>query len=299
MSLSPAQVEVLRHQARRVTMQTRVVGDPRAAEALEVVEAFLEMTEPDPRLAFMDPSIMTASGQYFNFVRPEDFDWNLPDVAHGLAFQNRFGGHTNRPYCIAQHSVLASETVEDPNDAFEALLHDAHEFAFLDMMTPFKIILPDYRRYEHHGETVMRQVFGLPPKMSPGVKRADLVMLATEKRDLMHSKGGEWGMLKGVEPRFLPISPLDAYDARQAFLDRFWELFPAHLMRFRPGGNPPADAQSPTWLFCQDTRTQADCKSKFNNVLNFTHYPALPGDGGSTHVPDLTSWGTPPRRSNY
>jgi hypothetical protein len=187
---------------------------------------------------------MTSSGRYFDYLHPETFNWwQIDDIAQALAFQNRFGGHTRRPYSIAQHLVIASHNVE-PEFAFEALTHDAHEFACLDVMTPLKILMPQYRDIEDRAEAAKNRAYGLPLKMSPQVKAIDLRMLATEKRDLMHSEEGNWGILEGVEPLPETIPLIDAWGAKQAYIDRFWELAPSG-------------------------KTKADCKDRFDNIINF------------------------------
>ncbi|EFN5827336.1 hypothetical protein FQI82_17810 [Escherichia coli] len=49
---------------------------------------------------------------------------------------------------------------------------------------PLKRLLPDYKQMEEKIDAVIREKYGLPPVMSTPVKYADLIMLATERRDL-------------------------------------------------------------------------------------------------------------------
>jgi len=222
---TPAQ---LRNAALRLAMKTRMSPatsdhtDPGTDAAL-VATAYLDLTREDPRAQIMEPSIQTITGEYFNFLKPEEFSWDIEALAHGLAYQCRFTGHTRFFYSIALHSVLASYLVE-PEFAFEALMHDSHEFAYGDMATPLKILCPDYRRLEDQGEAAMRAHYGLPAQKSPEVKRADLIMLATEKRDIMPDSDHNWGILKGVVPCNRPIGELDPEAAKRFFLNRFAEL---------------------------------------------------------------------------
>ncbi|MBB9196718.1 5'-deoxynucleotidase, partial [Escherichia coli] len=86
-------------------------------------------------------------------------------------------------YSVAQHAVLCSQLV--PQElAFEALMHDATEAYCQDIPAPLKRLLPDYKRMEEKIDAVIREKYGLPQAMSTPVKYADLIMLATERRDL-------------------------------------------------------------------------------------------------------------------
>lgn len=61
---------------------------------------------------------------------------------------------------------------------------------------PLKRLLPDYKRMEEKIDAVIREKYGLPPVMSTPVKYADLIMLATERRDLGLDDGSFWPVLK-------------------------------------------------------------------------------------------------------
>lgn len=216
----------LRQTALSMSMKTRIVGNAHAEAAWQLAECVLALTDPDPRLKVMEPSIMLNSGRYFDYTKPEDFDWNPDDIAHGLSNQCRYGGHCDPFYPIAQHLVIASYAVE-PGYEFEALMHDGHESFYLDVMTPFKILMPQYRRLEDRGERAMRKHFNLPAEMSGPVKIIDRVMLATEKRDLMHPDGGNWGILEGIEPLPEKIVGWTPTQAKANWLSRFEELHAA------------------------------------------------------------------------
>ncbi|UTC29843.1 hypothetical protein BAJUN_02130 [Bajunvirus bajun] len=185
----------------------------------------------DPRRQFISPEVMTASGQYFDFERPEAFDWSIDDIAHGLSMQCRFTGHTGVFYSTAQHSCLASDLAA-PEFKFEALMHDGHESFLGDMATPLKILCPDYRRVEDRAEAALRARYNLPAKMSPEVKKIDTLMLGWEKRDLMvPSDGEQWSMLAGVVPPQHKIIAWSPEWSKAAFLHRFRLEFPLHMER--------------------------------------------------------------------
>ncbi|ECC8800573.1 5'-deoxynucleotidase, partial [Escherichia coli] len=109
--------------------------------------------------------------------------------------------------------------------AFEALMHDATEAYCQDIPAPLKRLLPDYKRMEEKIDAVIREKYGLPPVMSTPVKYADLIMLATERRDLGLDDGSFWPVLEGIPAtemfNVIPLAPGHAYGM---FMERFNEL---------------------------------------------------------------------------
>lgn len=172
----------------------------------------------------MNPTILTATGVYFDFLQPHVDMVRLEDIAHALANTCRFGGHTRPFYSVAQHSVLASRIVA-PEYARAALMHDAAEAYLGDVPKPLKRLLPDYQRIEQRVEAVTLARFGLSLPLPVQVQRADLVLLATEQRDLMPYHEDKWGCIARVTPLPDPIVPVSPDEAREMFLARWDELF--------------------------------------------------------------------------
>lgn len=171
--------------------------------------------------------ILTASGEYFYFDGPHTFDVNV--IAASLSKICRFTGHCRRFYSVAQHSVITSEIVPE-EFALEALMHDATEAYLGDVSSPLKRRLIDYQVLENRIEASMRAHFDLPMLQSPEVKRADLIMLATERRDIMpaHADATGWNVLKGVEPLEMTVVPWSSCEYAEArFLQRYREIVAA------------------------------------------------------------------------
>ena len=76
----------------------------------------------------------------------------------------------------------------------------------------------------HTELSIHKVAFGLPPTMSPEVKRADLVLLATERRDLMPADTTPWPILEGIQPLHGRIYGMAPPKAQAAFLRRYVEL---------------------------------------------------------------------------
>lgn len=170
-----------------------------------------------------DSEILTVSGEYFNFQEPYKSRVDISTIAHALANICRFTGHTSHFYSVAQHSRLVSEILP-PELQLAGLLHDAAEAFIGDVSTPLKQRLPEYRRIEVIVEKEISRKFGIPYPFPDEVKRADLIMLATEKRDLLPCTQPEWEYPQGICPCNLKISPESPTVARVMFMARYLEL---------------------------------------------------------------------------
>jgi len=162
-------------------------------------------------------------GRRFWPMEPNRDDIDILDIAHALSQICRYNGHVSAPLSVAQHCVIVSEAVP-PADAPWALLHDASEAYLCDLVRPVKYLreLARYRAAEARLEALIFERFGLHGPCPPSVKRADDVVLKTEQRDLTKNPG--W---MGHEVLPGQIVPWPAAEARERFLTRFNELFPA------------------------------------------------------------------------
>ncbi|MCP1487960.1 5'-deoxynucleotidase YfbR-like HD superfamily hydrolase [Pseudomonas fluorescens] len=167
--------------------------------------------------------ILTHSGRQFNLVNPTAAMISPLDIAHALSNLCRFNGHTITHYSVAQHSLMVSSLVPAQHQLV-ALLHDATEAYVGDMTHPLKALMPGFRDAE---ETVWHAIcdrFNLDPILPECVVRADLIALATERRDLMPYQPGEWECLRGIPARPETITPLSAPEAYLQFFSRLMEL---------------------------------------------------------------------------
>ncbi|EIH0466459.1 HD family hydrolase [Escherichia coli] len=168
--------------------------------------------------------IQTLSGKKFDYINSTADDIDIEDIANALSNICRFAGHLPEFYSVAQHSVLCSQIVQ-PEFAFEALMHDAAEAYVQDLPAPLKRLLPEYQRIETMVDDLIRSKYALPANQTSVVKYADLIMLATERRDLEIDDGTVWPMLEGIPcSDIIQISPLRPGQAYGAFMNRFNEL---------------------------------------------------------------------------
>eukprot|EP01037_Dinobryon_pediforme_P008712 gene8712-8804_t len=143
-------------------------------------------------------------------------------IAHSLAQINRFTGHAVRPYSVAEHSVLVCDIVAGmglgPAAQRAALMHDAHECLCGDVASPIKWALGTaWLSLENPLALLMRKHYGLHATYTgwrDAIKHADLIALATERRDLTRfdpATNAPWSILDtpGAE-----VHPMDAVDLR-------------------------------------------------------------------------------------
>lgn len=180
-----------------------------------------------------DRWLQLGNGLPFDFGVVPDLD--LFTIADQLSKLCRFRGATAPGvfYSVAQHSDLVSHLVgPDPHLKMRALLHDAREIVTGDMASPLKKNMPDefLAWWESVETTAQKQIeqalfvteLGYTREQIAAIKHADLVALATEKRDLLLPCPREWSTLPPPIPA--RIEPLDVDQAREAFVLRFNEI---------------------------------------------------------------------------
>lgn len=163
-------------------------------------------------------------------------DLRLADIAHGLALENRFAGQSRVPYSVAEHSVRVSWYMEERANSYEWCLldvvnaaiaglgHDAHEgLGWRDLPRPLKH-LPEFEFYRHGSDACQDVIWGflgvtMDPIVMALVHRADGVLLATEKRDLMGEEPMPWATMPDPLPEV--IKPWGWEKAESMFLERY------------------------------------------------------------------------------
>ncbi|MDB5415076.1 MAG: uncharacterized protein JWR10_3411 [Rubritepida sp.] len=171
--------------------------------------------------------MQTASGYCVDLHAPDLEMLRLTEIATSLSRIARFLGHTHGPcaYSVAQHSCHVADLLADQPLAVRraGLLHDAHEALIGDLPTPVKQLLGRdlVRGAESAVHIAMFARFGLSAELMdhPLIKQVDLIMLATERRDLMRRSAWAWGELP--EPASMPtLEPWAANEAYMEFLNR-------------------------------------------------------------------------------
>lgn len=175
----------------------------------------------------IDGTIRTFTGRLFRPLDPASGEIEIRDIAHALAQQCRFAGHTRVPYSVGQHSVLVSYRAAqlDARAGLWGLLHDASEAYLTDVPRPLKALpaFASYRIAERTLQTLIYTQFGCHGREPVAVAQADHDLLAVEFRDLMPARSGDgWSERADGLPL---IEPWSADKAEAQFLLRFLELY--------------------------------------------------------------------------
>jgi len=129
-------------------------------------------------------SIRTNSGTFVNVFDTNPDSIKIEDIAHALSRLPRFGGHLNRHYSVAQHSVLCAEMAKTKKDKKAALLHDGSEAYLLDMPSPIKVRMGEYKQYEDKLMGIIFKKYDLEWPLSNNIKKIDRKMLLIEWANL-------------------------------------------------------------------------------------------------------------------
>lgn len=176
------------------------------------------------------PWVQTTSGVAFDLLEPRVVDVKIEDVAHHLAHIGRYSGATlgEHAYNVAQHSALVARIVASwgwpVETQREGLLHDAGEAYYGDITSPVQRALRELGGgaalddLKAGVDRVVREALGIPLVESAIVRRADLVALAIERRDLMASCDRDWLLPERAPSSWPPIVVEEATVARFNFL---------------------------------------------------------------------------------
>ena len=143
-------------------------------------------------------SIQTFTGDIFYPLDPRLEEIHLEDVAHALSHKARFTGHTREFYSTGEHSIRVALYLESVGasfmEQFIGLHHDDSDAYLPDVPTPLKV-LPEFawfRELEKKIQGLCFEKFGCVVEDYAPIKSADVVLLLTEKRDLMPEKNSNW-----------------------------------------------------------------------------------------------------------
>lgn len=187
--------------------------------------------------------ITTYTGRHVHPLDPRPEEFCIEDVAHALSMKCRWTGHTRAFYSVAEHSIRVSWFLRDlgfgSQEQLAGLLHDAGEAFLPDVASPIKdrmlVARDDHQRpglpltFRQHEDALVRAIcagIGVPdlPQFMHAecVMHADLVLLATEARDLMHGTT-EWNWTPPA-PLVCSIDAMKPEWARLTFLGNFQGL---------------------------------------------------------------------------
>lgn len=157
--------------------------------------------------------IRTFTGKYVNVFEPTLDMFCIEDIAHALSHQCRFGGHLPQYYSVAEHSIMCSRLSQYP---LEALMHDAAEAYIIDLPSPIKNKLENYKEIEDNIMKVLSYKFKFIYPLPDNVKLIDKMMLENEWYNLMLQKKEAYTLVN--------FECLNPKAAKQIFLETYEKL---------------------------------------------------------------------------
>lgn len=195
----------------------------------------------------------TIGGRKIDLIYPDPVALDLSDMAHSLAKQTRFVGHTEHTYSVAEHSLwvwklVALEFPEDYLLQLHAVLHDAGETYTGDISAPVKEAMRILSRQRDtisvfdlisaNVHLALLAKFGmvrLDEARARIVKRADLTMLSTEHRcPALMPKAGEhpWKVEEHFPPHEGLLDGTVALEPLSMYRPEDWHRDLPELVRF-------------------------------------------------------------------
>jgi len=183
--------------------------------------------------------MQTFTGRPFRFDAPLNLEIEIKDIARPLSRVCRFAGHTNSFLSVAEHSMAVHWLIHKYNPdncllQMHALMHDAHEAFFGDIISPLKRFLAeeyyiDINEMEASAQVNILAAFGIQLLDSihdaDAIAQADLACTKCE-RDLYMASPLQWDLDHVTYPDDLPkVYPrLSSNEAFGLFMDTFNEL---------------------------------------------------------------------------
>lgn len=147
--------------------------------------------------------IRTYGGRYIDPLNPDPEAIDINDIAHALSNICRFGGHTMRFYSVAEHSLHVMQLVKAPELKLCALLHDASEAYLLDIPSPVKHRLTDYKQAEFKLMTIIARKYRFEWPKPKEVQLADDRALEWEWNNILTNSKHDPLFAKHAKQQFL------------------------------------------------------------------------------------------------
>lgn len=188
------------------------------------------MHDTQDNIKLEEITIDTFSGKFFHIFDPREDEINMVDIAHALSNICRYTGQCEPFYSVAEHSCRVSDILPD-DLKLAGLLHDAAEAYIGDINGAYKHRLSLMVEADEKISAAIMRKFGVKEYDHKAIKNADMVLRATERRDLMiNGHNNLWKSLEGYEPLSEKISPVSPESAERLFLRLVYRLTGALIL---------------------------------------------------------------------
>ena len=151
---------------------------------------------------------------------------DIESIAHSLANQCRFVGHTSKFYSVAEHCWLAS-WFGKPSRAIFKLMHDSAEAFIGDISSPLKTLLPELKPIEQMLQNQIYKTFDLEitEEDQKQIEEADNILLYLEAKRMLATEHLELYRRTEKHPMlYVAFRFFTPVQAKKAFLNRFSTL---------------------------------------------------------------------------
>jgi 5'-deoxynucleotidase YfbR-like HD superfamily hydrolase len=104
------------------------------------MEKITKAVDLDQHKIVNDGCMITFSGIVINLMHPDPETILIEDIAHGLANNCRWNGHSQKFWSVAQHCCMMYDKAPH-NEKLSWLFHDAEEAYWGDIIKPLKNII--------------------------------------------------------------------------------------------------------------------------------------------------------------
>lgn len=158
-------------------------------------------------------------GVKFDPRDPDPDKMSIESIAHGLAYEFRYGNHTDPLVNVAQHSVDTADLLEEqgygPEIQFYGLHHDSNEAYIGDNQKPLKVDNPILEEVEDIWQDTVWDFLGInapDDEQHRTVKMADSQLYLYESKELYKDEEHSEDAEGRVDSREWDMSPEEVID---------------------------------------------------------------------------------------
>lgn len=194
--------------------------------------------------------IESLRGREIDLLRPTPADVDFREIADTLAQISHYNGAALKPLSVAYHTLIVCDAAPDPIKPW-ALLHECHEArlgniappvqkALIELGHHYSLVEPSALEIAiteliHLHSDAIHRAAGLPLpsiKRCEAIHRANLVALATERRDFLGPGARRWAAeIEAVAPLRKVYRLRAAPDIADELFARFQTTLPALARR--------------------------------------------------------------------
>ena len=169
------------------------------------MEKITKAVDLDNKKIVYDGCMITVSGIVVNLMHPDPDTILIRDIAHGLANNCRWNGHSKKFWSVAQHCCEMYDLAPD-DEKLSHLFHDAEEAYWGDIIKPLKNLIKDKCPEITDKMRLMRKLiyekFNIPP-MTMATMVNDFVCLEWEFENIIKKENTDFWLPERAEQEWL------------------------------------------------------------------------------------------------